>query len=65
VARLAAVPGPFDPGPPSWDPTMEIFPGGPHPAMAHHMHLVREEEEHRQQQVAAARRRRRRFLLLK
>jgi hypothetical protein len=63
--RLAAVPGPFDTGPPRWDPTTEIFPGGPHLAMAHHMRLLREEEEDRELRAAAARRRRRRFLLLK
>jgi len=59
--RLAVVPGPFDPGPPRWDPTTEIFPGGPHPVMAHHMHEEqRRAEEEDRMRLAMARARRKR-----
>ena len=36
--------GPFDPGPPQWNPSTEIHPGGPHPGMVHRMELMHDEE---------------------
>ena len=61
------MPGPFDPGPPRWDPTMEIFPGGPHPGAVHQMHeeRIRAEEEERAFLEATIRRRRNHLLLLR
>jgi hypothetical protein len=61
---MTTMPGSFDLGPPSWNPTTEIYPGGPHPGAVHQMQLIREEEEHRAREDDLARRRRR-FLLLK
>ena len=60
--RLAAVPGPFDTSPRPWDPTTEVFPGGPHPGMVHRLHeeaRIREEEE-----AMRAKRKRRNLILL-
>jgi hypothetical protein len=58
---------PFEYQPPRWDPTTEIFPGGPHPGMVAQMHAAREEEERRavELQRVAAQQRANHLLLLR
>lgn len=51
---LAPVPGPFDPGPPRWNPTTEIFPGGPHPGAVHQMHEEQRLRDEERALIAAA-----------